>query len=265
MGFTNNNDVSKKKYRVQLKNRLSSARKRIKGQLYLIPHLFTLGNAFFGFSAVVMVASGSTVAGAYFILLGALLDALDGRIARYVGTTSEFGVQLDSLADLVSFCFAPAFLIYSTYLYRLDPFGFFIAALFFLAGMVRLARFNVIHDQQTIFFLGIPTTIAGCFLTTLLLSLQEFKMSEGILAFFALSVPLLSFLMVSRVPFPTFKNINRRLSGISVAVIIGFVIIMGLMNVLLLLCSLYFLLAFYLFVSKYVRKNRSQNQNKDGL
>ena len=93
---------------------LKSRRKRyvasLKKRLTFLPHLFTLGNAFFGFCSLVAAASGEIKVAAHFILLGALMDALDGRVARLMGVESGLGVQMDSLSDAVSFCVAPAFL-----------------------------------------------------------------------------------------------------------------------------------------------------------
>ncbi len=251
-----------KQYRARLKNRIANARKRLRQQLHLVPHLFTLGNAFFGFLSVIVASKGNAIAAAYFILLGAMLDGLDGRIARLIGNGSNFGIQLDSMADVVSFCFAPAFLMYVCNLYKIGPLGFLAAALFLLCGIIRLARFNIIHDQQTIYFLGMPTTIAGCFFASIVLNPYTFHLIIPIPLGVALLMILFALLMVSRVPFPTFKQINKRLYGISVIAIVGVSVIMGLVNVLLLLFLAYFLGALCFLMHSYSLKYFAKKKKK---
>src|SRR3990172_8049212 len=128
--------------------------------LQVLPNLFTLGNAFFGFCAIIFAAHGNMIAAAYFILWGALFDALDGRVARYAQVTSEFGMQLDSLCDSISFCMAPAVLMYLWQLHNIGIVGFLSCSFFLVAGLLRLAKFNLTHNQQQIAFIGVPTTVA---------------------------------------------------------------------------------------------------------
>ncbi len=219
-------------------------RARLEKGLRILPNLFTLGNAFFGFCSIIFAAHGDFIAAAYFILLGALMDTLDGRIARYTKFTSDLGMQLDSLCDSISFCLAPAALIYFWQLKRVGGLGFAVCALFMLAGLLRLARFNVTHSQQTILFLGTPTPIAGCFLATLLLNTNHIVLKSTLVTLLLLLVLSLALLMVSRIPFPSFKQLSRNmyaLAGLSVG---AFVITMGFTRVLLILFIGYFLFAF---------------------
>ncbi|MCK4651382.1 CDP-diacylglycerol--serine O-phosphatidyltransferase [Candidatus Babeliales bacterium] len=181
-------------------------RKKIKDGLSFLPHLFTLGNVFFGFCSLVFVAKGKLAPAAYLILFGALMDVLDGRIARFVGSESDFGVQLDSLADAISFCLAPAFLVYFWQLRRLGLVGIVISFLFLGFGLMRLARFNVIHQEQKDFFLGLPTTIAGCFTAIIFLNFKGAVDSVWFLGTIVILVLSLSFLMISHVRFLTFKQ-----------------------------------------------------------
>ncbi len=216
----------------------------IKKGLSLLPNIFTLANAFFGFCSIIFTAKLDFFAAAYFILLGALMDALDGRIARLVGASSLIGMQLDSLADAISFCLAPAFLIYFWQLKHLGFLGLAISALFFLSGILRLARFNVIADQQTIFFLGLPTTIAGCFLAAIFLN-TAYLYDEKLLILLVLACSLvLSFLMVSTVKFPAFKQklfrLNKNWHKVAFVVLFAVLIVMQFQKVLLLLFLLYF-------------------------
>jgi len=203
--------VRTKRFQLDWRKRLRRRRwELIERGLFVVPHLFTLGNAFFGFCSLILAANGEMVAAAHFILLGALMDMLDGRIARLFGTASEFGVQIDSLSDIISFCCAPAFLVYSWQLHRAGFFGIVVSFLFLAAGMVRLARYNIIHQEQTLFFLGLPTTIAGCFLASLILNIPVATFHGAPLIGLIAIVIALSLLMVSFLKFPAFKRRLRK-------------------------------------------------------
>lgn len=184
----------------------SERRAFIKKGITALPHLFTLGNAFFGFLSIVLASRGELVPAAYCILFGALMDALDGRIARFMGIASTFGVHLDSLCDALSFCLAPAFLVYSWHLKRLGFVGVVIAAFYMCLGVLRLARFTIIHEKQTLFFLGLPTTVAGCFIVTVLLNVKMIGLKLWTVGILGILIIVLAFLMVSTIPFPTFKH-----------------------------------------------------------
>lgn len=178
----------------------------------VIPFLFTFSNALFGFLSIIQTIEGNFAVAALCIMAAAFMDAFDGRIARYLGTTGELGTELDSLCDAVSFCLAPAVLLYSWYLHAFGHGTLFLAALGFYvcAGLLRLARFNVATEDQSVFFLGLPTTIAAFFLVQIVLY-QEFfgkvvlgtVLTENI---FTALVAFLAFLMVSRLRFPAFKK-----------------------------------------------------------
>ena len=192
--------------------RLLKRQELIKRSTMILPHLFTLGNAFFGFCSLIFAARGEWISASYLVLIAALMDMLDGRIARLVGATSAIGTQLDSLSDAISFCLAPAFLAYVWHLKKMGPLGIIVSAVFFLAGLLRLARFNVIHAQSVNSILGLPSTIAGCFLVALLLNTELFFTSYIPALFLAFLMVALAFLMLSMIPFPTFKQklVGRR-------------------------------------------------------
>ena len=236
--------IKRKKFRLSLKRKFS-----LKKGLHLLPHLFTLGNAFFGFCSVILSAQGNLFAAAYFIFLGALMDALDGRVARFIGCSSDLGVQLDSLGDAISFCLAPAILAYFWQLKQLGFIGTIFCALFLLAGVIRLARFNLICEKQTVFFIGLPSTMAGCFLTTVLLNSKKvLARPDCFLTFIAILTLVLAFLMISTVPFPSFKrklfNIHKNWYVVAAVMLFAFITVMQLHRVLLLLFLFYFFSAF---------------------
>lgn len=235
-------------------------RAHLKKGIQIIPHLFTLGNGFFGFASIVFSSQGELVAAAYCILLGALMDALDGRIARFANVTSDLGVQLDSLNDAITFCAAPAFLAYEWQLKLLGGFGLGAAAFFMLAGLLRLARFNITHTAQTINFIGMPTPIAGCFIVSLVLNFLDLHFSLDLLSLLAGIITALGFLMISTIPFPTLKHISgktyRRLFITGTALVIT----MGHIKLLLILFITYFFYSIFAWIKQhFLQKTIPQN------
>jgi CDP-diacylglycerol---serine O-phosphatidyltransferase len=217
--------------------------------LHLLPHLFTLGNAFFGFASIVFASQQDFITAAYFILLGALMDTLDGRVARFMGVTSLFGMQLDSLCDTITFCLAPAFLAYQWELNKIGLTGFIASSIFLLAGLLRLARFNITQEKQTIFFMGVPVTMAGCFIATMFLNTKNnFMLQPLFLPTLFFVVIALALLMVSTIRFPTFKHINKNWYALTFFISTAFVITMGFIKVLFLLFIIYFLFSFEEFL-----------------
>jgi CDP-diacylglycerol--serine O-phosphatidyltransferase len=120
--------------------------------------LFTLANLFMGFTAIVHISNSDFIGGALFILLAAVFDSLDGAVARLVRSTSEFGAELDSLCDAVSFGVAPSFMAYKAFFSQYGEIGILLSSLPALAGVVRLARFNVnmVGFEDKKFFTGLP-------------------------------------------------------------------------------------------------------------
>lgn len=178
----------------------------------LIPFAFTFANALFGFLSIIKTLEGEFVTAAWLIVAAAVMDGLDGRMARYFGTVGKLGGELDSLCDAISFCLAPTVLLYSWYLHDFGHAWLFLSAVgFYLcAGLFRLARFNVTEKDQSMFFFGLPTTIAAFFLMQFIFYKEWFATSSysvvvsqkgmvGIIAFVGL-------LMISSLRFPAFKK-----------------------------------------------------------
>lgn len=158
----------------------------------IVPSLCTLANLIFGLISLVMIINGKRDWASVLVVMGMLFDGFDGRLARLLKVSSEFGKQLDSLSDLVTFGVAPAMLAYTSSLYQLGS-GWGILAMlpFPLMGALRLARFNV-HTSGHGYFVGIPITLAGGLLSLFLLSSPDFSV------WFVLAVLLfLSWLMIS--------------------------------------------------------------------
>ncbi len=135
---------------------------RLKKGIYLIPSLFTTGNLFCGFFSMIAAIEGQFLQAAILIILANLLDGLDGAIARVTKTTSQFGVEFDSLADLISFGVAPAVLVYFWALSPLGIWGWLAASLYVICGALRLARFNVqVSTVEKTHFIGLPIPAAA--------------------------------------------------------------------------------------------------------
>jgi CDP-diacylglycerol--serine O-phosphatidyltransferase len=211
-----------------MKNNIQFKKPKIGGAVYILPNLLTTGNLFFGFFSVVKSLQGDFWAASTAILLAAVFDILDGRVARMTNGTSEFGVQYDSLCDLLSFGMAPAFLMYQFGLNTMGRVGWILCFIFLASGALRLARFNV---QSAIGkangdFIGLPIPMAAIVVATYVAFLADLKLSvadhsdwmhkifvlfendslrTGVLTVMA---PLLGFLMVSNVAYRSHKSVN---------------------------------------------------------
>ncbi len=178
--------------------------------VYLLPNLFTTASLFSGFLAIIWASSHQFENCALAILVSAVFDGLDGKVARLTRTTSEFGVQFDSLSDLIAFGLAPSMLLYHWQLQPFGRLGLMACFLFAACGALRLARFNVqaaVSSKK--YFVGLPIPAAGCILATLVLFLPFLPeaLSGKFLAWFCLILAYaLSFLMVSRVRYASFKE-----------------------------------------------------------
>lgn len=182
-----------------------------------IPNMFTLGNLFCGFLSVGFAASAQYSNAAILILIGMMLDSMDGRLARMLKADSNLGKELDSLADVVTFGVAPSFLVYYTYFYQFGLLGLAIAGLFPLFGAYRLARFNVSPPNSSgKYFTGVPITAAGGIMALLTLFGNYIPQIVTTVIFTALC-----FLMVSRLKIPSFKEVPLPKYGTIVTVFLG--------------------------------------------
>lgn len=205
--------------------------KKFKLSKAIIPNSFTTANLFCGFIAIIFTDENSYRLAAITILLGAVFDALDGLVARLVGTSSEFGVELDSLADIVTFGAAPGFLIYHTYLHQYGIWGMIIAALIPIFGAFRLARFNIqVEDLNTkIDFRGLPIPITAIIVSSMVLAYyDDTSFDDGFTIFIVPAIIILSLLMISDVRYdalPTLKKKPRKVSVVYFIIFIAFVLL----------------------------------------
>ncbi len=168
-----------------------------------IPSLLTVGNLFLGIVAIILVFNEKPEHAAMMVIIAMLLDGVDGRVARALNVQSEFGKELDSLSDVISFGVAPAFIMYVVAFQNLNPtVAWIITALFPICGALRLARFNVVSCAPG-YFIGLPIPAAGGVLATMALFRNDISVTI-LLA----STLVLSLLMVSTVKYPNFKKIR---------------------------------------------------------
>lgn len=179
----------------------------------VIPNMFTAMNLFSGFLSIINASEGNYFYAAWLIIIAAIFDALDGAVARLTKSSSELGVELDSLSDIVSFGAAPAFLLYSTHLFEYNTVGTLVSASLILAGGFRLARYNVqLTGFEKNFFKGLPIPISAITISTFVLSFYE--MDLGFSApYNDIVIPLvlsLSVLMVSRIKYDTIPKPSKK-------------------------------------------------------
>ena len=184
-------------------------RRRLRRGVYLLPSLMTLGNMFCGYACVIYAMRGEYAIAAPFIGVAMVLDTLDGRIARMTGTTSEFGLQFDSLADVISFGIAPAILTFSWGLTSLGNWGWAAGFVYVTAAAMRLARFNIqAGSVDKRYFVGMPSPAAATVpASTIFAYPSGFQSPIGAIPVLAL-VLVPAFLMVSTVKFRSFKTFD---------------------------------------------------------
>jgi CDP-diacylglycerol---serine O-phosphatidyltransferase len=196
-----------------------------KKSVKVIPFFFTFANALLGMFALMQTLDDQFIVAVYCILLAAFMDSLDGRIARLFGVTSGIGGELDSLCDAISFCLAPAILIYSWGVQDFGIIGLAVVGLYLCAGLFRLARFNVFH-QKSENFLGLPTPMAAFFLLSFILYRDWFEAHSAYFVFnknfFSLVILFIAFLMVSSIQFPSFKYKKSKMSKLVIASLVLF-------------------------------------------
>jgi CDP-diacylglycerol--serine O-phosphatidyltransferase len=198
--------------------------------IYILPNLFTTGNLFCGFWAIISVFQEKFFFAAVAILLASAFDILDGKVARLSGATSKFGVQYDSLADLVSFGIAPAVLAFSWALRPYGRFGWLAAFLFVVCGALRLARFNVQSTSGEIkYFKGLPIPAAASMIAlTILLYLRLIETGWVKDIIILIMIWVLAFLMVSNIRYFSLKELDlskRKPFSLFIFVILSMIVI----------------------------------------
>jgi CDP-diacylglycerol--serine O-phosphatidyltransferase len=264
-------------------------------KIYFLPNLLTAGNLFCGFVALTKIVEADITAGNFqqikvalgFILLACIFDLFDGRVARMGGVESPFGREFDSLADLISFGAAPAFLVHRIVLRDVfgghPQFGWFIASIYLICGAFRLARFNCLAAQSNSGggkdFLGFPIPSAAGLvssLTLLIIQLNEKDRSLGGWRYLLVVVLLfLSAMMVSTVRYPSFKSLGLRskstfTKSILVALFVGSLLVLWEMILFYVLPAFFTLYLVYGFIRPRIsrhwrREIEEEDEDENGL
>ena len=218
---------------------------------YLLPNILTLGGVCLGISSIKFSIEGNYGLAVNFILIAAILDALDGRIARLIKGTSEFGKELDSLTDFVSFGIAPVFVVYFWNLNSYGKLGWAIALIYSLCCVIRLARFNLTKLEESQkwknnFFEGVPSPAGGLLiLMPLIYELTNINLGLNIKIVTPYLTVIIAMLLVSKIPTLSLKKIS-----ISPKITIFLLLVIGIIFIALLFYTLETLLVFgvvYLF------------------
>src|SRR5476651_1397713 len=187
-------------------------RNKLRRGVYLLPSLLTMGNMFCGYACVVYAMRGEYATAAPFIGFAVVLDMLDGRIARLTNTTSEFGVEFDSMADIISFGIAPAILSFAWGLQALGRLGWAAGFMFVAAAAIRLARFNIqsASGGDKRYFVGMPSPAAAGIIAATVFA-YPYGLYDYRAALPALALVLVpAVLMVSTIRFRSFKNLDSK-------------------------------------------------------
>lgn len=239
--------------------------------IYILPNLFTAASIFFGVISIISTLNGNFTKAIIFIFLSLIFDGLDGRVARLTNTTSKFGVEFDSLADIIAFGVAPAFLFYIVIGSEFGRVGSLLTAIYVIFGAIRLARFNVTtgtYDPSV--FIGLPIPTAAIWLAVMVGVYLEYSFFMNLKMLYLFAVGLISVLMVSNVRFPSFKKINLKKMNFY-KVLIGLIVIFSLfyirpLELTAVLTSSYILYgivrAIYNFYDRKIRKKTKDENNE---
>ena len=239
--------------------------------LFWLPNLITLIALFLGFQSIYHTIMGNFEVAIYFLLIAMIADALDGRVARLLGEQSDFGASFDSIADIVSFGVAPALMIYQYALVNLDlsihlPFlPWAVAFIFLSCSAFRLARFTAtVVTTDNKFFQGIPSPFAALVITTFVGVTREYTLISYPIEVTALIITLiLGYLMVSKIPYYSFKDIRfteKIKYGSSLFYLVLLMVAMQVIYVSVLfeflafVCSAYLLSPLYGYLRRLIRK-----------
>lgn len=174
----------------------------------ILPNLLTSASIFSGVFSIINATQHNFTKAAWLILLALVFDGLDGRVARLTNSCSKFGVEFDSLADIVSFGVAPAVLLYLFAGVEYGRFGIVVTALYVIFGAIRLARFNVMSaSAEPSVFIGVPIPTAAVFISLLVLLFEKYPELNSGVALLVVAI-VVALLMVSNIRYPSFKKID---------------------------------------------------------
>lgn len=177
--------------------------------IYILPNLFTATSVFLGVISILSSVKGNFDKAVIFIVLSLIFDGLDGRVARVTKTTSKFGLEFDSLADIVAFGVAPAILFYFSVGKDFGKLGSLLTAMYVVFGAIRLARFNVTSSQnEPSVFIGVPIPTAAIVISMWIMMYVKYPFFHGLEFIILFGQGLLGILMVSNIRYPSFKKLD---------------------------------------------------------
>jgi CDP-diacylglycerol--serine O-phosphatidyltransferase len=190
---------------------------------YLIPNFFTALSVFFGVMSIIASSQGRYEKAFIYIIFSLIADGLDGRVARLTNTTSKFGIEFDSLADIVAFGVAPSMLLFFAIGEHYGRFGALVSGLYVVFGAIRLARFNVTtNENDPRYFIGLPIPTAAVVLGSWVM--LEVSYGSGFDILILIGALFLSLIMVSNFRYPSFKKIDL-CKKVALKVLVGIIII----------------------------------------
>lgn len=215
---------------------------------FILPNILTAGSLFFGFLSITRSLSGDFYLASIFILIAGLLDGIDGKVARLTGTESRFGMEFDSLSDLVSFGLAPAILMYLLFFEPYERVGIAIPFLYVSSGALRLARFNVISRRMDPgYFLGLPIPASALSVVTPIILSERLKTGFLMSSYFYFPLSLiLSLLMISNIKYVSFKKfsfLRRSPWKALITIVVAFTVLLSEPEIFLFGCAYIYLLS----------------------
>lgn len=223
---------------------------RISLKRRVIPNVATVFNMFLGFLAITFIIKGDPIRAGWLVIAAGMFDAIDGKLARMIGISSKFGSEFDSLADTISFCMVPSLIVYSLYVEGLPTILAGIISFFpLLFGTIRLARFNILHDESPKnYFIGLTTPMNAGLIISFVMFNNHIYGHMGDPRIALVMVVALSFMMISKIRFSKFPLLSFKYGRTNTLQLIG--VIVTLLAVLLTKGFLLFpLLALYLIWS----------------
>lgn len=245
-------------------------KRKARHAVYLLPNAFTTAALFAGFFAILQAISGDWQQAAVAVVIASVLDACDGRIARWTGTQSSFGAEYDSLADVISFGVAPALIAYQWSLSGLGKAGLGVAFCYCAATALRLARFNINSGGDRRFFIGIPSPAAAVFMVAYIASMDAWGFAgatKSVAIFTAIVCTAVALTMVSGVRYYSFKDLNVRRRRVPfryvalffVAAAVLYSLADTLMELLLLVLASYLISGYSYAVWKFLTRRRESS------
>ena len=239
-------------------------RKKIKRGIYILPSIFTSLSLFSGFYSITAALSGNFIQASWALIIAALFDAADGRIARLTRSVSKFGEHYDSLVDMISFGATPAILVYTWALKPFGRWGWLAAFLYIICVALRLARFNLqSSSSENKYFQGLPSPPSAVMLAATVILFTRFTFDDALTVIIPLITAVLALLMVSNLRYYSFKDVDfrrRRPFNVLVALILLLILFLAEPEILLFAATAFYILSGPVVFLFKARKKKMQKE-----